>query len=277
MKLKFGLYMLSTFSAFSLTAAAQHLNAPAGRAYMGLGAYSSTHVDVFSFKANQASLPGLKAAAAGLYGERRFLFSELASYTAAIGIPLAPGGFGIMAGYFGSRNYNESLLGIAYGRSLGEKASLGVQFNYHTRRIVQYGRSNAIGFEVATLLSITDRLRAGLHLSNPVGSKWSRTPDGKLPAAYAIGFGYDASEIFFVTAEINKEEGQPVNVNAGFEYRPLRQFYFRAGVSTAATTAWFGAGFSLKTFRLDLLSSYHPQLGITPGISLSSAFQQKKE
>ncbi len=66
---------------------AQTLRRPVAAAYTGLGAYSLNHADVFSFTANQASLAQLKNRAAGVYGERRFLLSELNNYTAAIGLP----------------------------------------------------------------------------------------------------------------------------------------------------------------------------------------------
>ena len=99
--------------------------------YTGLGAYSTRHVDVFSFSANQASLAQLKNASAGVYGERRFLLSAANMYTAVVALPTSQGNFGLQADYFGFTNYNESQIGIAYARSLGSKLDIGIKFKVY--------------------------------------------------------------------------------------------------------------------------------------------------
>jgi len=39
--------------------------------------------------------------------------------------------------------------------------------------------------------------------------------------------------------------------------------FARVGISTAASSAWLGLCLNLKYFRVDVTTSYHPQLGIT--------------
>ena len=108
----------------ALSANSQILRRPVAAGYTGLGAYSLNHVDVFSFTANQASLAQLKNTSAGVYGERRFLLSELNNYTAVIGLPTATGNFGIKANYSGFSDYNETQIGLAYARKLGDRKSV---------------------------------------------------------------------------------------------------------------------------------------------------------
>jgi len=86
--------------------------------------------------------------------------------------------------------------------------------------------------------------------------------------------GYEASEKFFVSAEIVKEEDQPVNVNAGLQYKFIPQLLARVGMSTVTSTAWMGIGLSWKSLRVDVTAAYHPQLGVTPGLML--IIQNKK-
>jgi hypothetical protein len=193
----------------------QTLRRPVAVGYTGLGAYSMDHVDVFSFTANQAALAQLNNISAGVYGERRFLLNELNNYTAVIGLPTAAGSFGAKAGYSGFNDYNETQLDIVYARKLGGKLDIGVQFNYQGIRIAGYGNATAIGFESGTILHLTERLNAGIHISNPVGGKFGKDQQEKLSSLYSFGLGYDASENFFVSLEIEKEEDQPVNVNGG--------------------------------------------------------------
>ena len=268
--------LLSVFVLVNTFLQAQTLRRPVAASYTGLGAYSLNHVDVFSFTANQASLAQLKNNSAGVYGERRFLLSELNNYTAAIGLTTKSGNFGIKANYSGFTDYNETQLGLAYGRKLGSKLDIGAQFNYNAVRIAEdYGSATTISFEMGTIFHLTDKLNAGLHINNPIGGKFGKDQQEKLSSVYGFGVGYDASENFFISAEIEKEEDQPVNVNAGFQYKFIPQLLVRAGMASATSSAWLGLGLTLKSFRLDVTTSYHPQLGITPGVMMLFNFKGK--
>ena len=216
---------------------AQTLRRPLAAPYTGLGTYSINHADVFSFTANQASLAQLKNVSAGVYGERRFLLSELNNYMAAIALPTTSGNFGLKAGYSGFSDYNETQLGLAYGRKLGKKIDVGVQFNYNGIRVAGYGNASAISFELGTILHLTDKLNAGVHISNPVAGKFGKDQQEKLASVYAVGLGYEASDKFFISTEIEKEEDQPVNVNAGLQYKFIPQLLARVGMSSATSSA----------------------------------------
>jgi hypothetical protein len=253
----------------------QTLRRPVAAGYTGLGAYSLHHKDIFSFSANPASLAQLKSVAAGVYGERRFLLKELNNYTAVIGMPTAYGNFGIQINYSGFSDFNEMQPGLAFGKKLGKKVDVGVQFNYYSISIAGYGNASSISFETGTILHLSERVHAGIHVNNPVGGKFGKEKQEQLSSVYSFGLGYDASEKFFVSAEIEKEEDQPVNVNAGIQYKFLPQLLARAGLSSATSSAWMGFGFMFKSFRLDLTAAYHPQLGITPGILLLFKFKPR--
>lgn len=258
----------------SFSTKAQTLQKPLQSSYTGLGAYSSVHTDIFSFINNQASLAGLKNFSAGVFGERRFMLNELNNYMAVAGIPTHSGNFGLKATYSGFTDYNETQLGLAYARKLGKKVDIGAQFNYNGIRIAGYGNASAISFELGSILHITDKLHAGIQVNNPVGGKFGKEQE-KLPSVYSFGVGYDASEKFMLTAEVEKEENQPINVNAGFQYRFIEQLQVRAGVSSAASIVWAGVGVRLNAVRIDITSNYHPHLGITPGLML--VFDLKKQ
>lgn len=270
------LLLLILLSFITLFSGGQTVRRPVAAVYTGLGAYSKNHVDVFSFTSNQASLARLKNANAGVFGEKRFLLQELSLYQAAVALPTTSGNFGFNAEYYGFSDYNESQMGLAYARKLGEKVDVGVQFNYHTVLISGYGNASAVNFEMGTVLHLTDQLHAGVHVYNPVGGKLGKNQEEKLASVYTVGFGYDASEKFFVSTEIEKEEDQPVNVNAGIQYKFLPQLMARAGIASATSQAYFGAGLFLKSFRLDVTAAYHQQLGITPGLLLVFNFNAKE-
>lgn len=261
-------HLILLLNCFYLFSNGQTVRRPVAALYTGLGSYSINHADVFSFTNNQASLAQMTNASAGVYGERRFLLDELSLYQLAVAVPTKSGNFGLKAGYFGFNDYNESQMGLGYARKLGAKVDVGVQFNYNAIQISSYGNSSAINFEVGTILHLTEKLHAGVHAYNPVGGKFGKSQEEKLASIYTVGLGYEASEKFFVSAEIEKEEDQQVNVNAGMQYKFLPQLMARVGIATNTSNVYAGVGLFLKSFRLDVVASYHPQLGVTPGLML---------
>lgn len=259
----------------SIDCYAQTLRQPISAIYLGLGAYSTQHGDVFSFVNNQAALAQIKNPVVGVYGEKRFLLNETSLYTAAIAVPSSLGNFGVSIKYFGFKNFNESQVGLAYGRSLGKKVDIGVQFNYYGYRVPAYNSDNTVNVEIGAIVHLTDKLNAGVHVYSPVGGQFSKT-DEKLTSAYTIGLGYDASERFFVSAELVKEEDYPVNLNAGVQYRFAKQFFARAGIASATSASYAGVGLGWGNFRLDITGSYHPQLGWSPGLLLIMSMEKKE-
>lgn len=255
---------------------AQSLRYSIALPYTGLTAYSKQQNDPLSFTGNQAALANVNQAGIGLYGERRFLLAATSYYTLATAIPSKLGNFGMQLNYSGFKNFNENKIGLAYARSLGNKVDVGVQFNYYGYRIPGYNNASTINFEAGVIMHFTDKLNGGFHVYNPVGGKLGKTGDEKLAAAYKIGLGYDASENFFISGEIVKEEDKPVNVIAGVQYQFVRQFFARGGFLSESSTVFVGVGAGWKNLRVDIAASYHPQLGLSPGVLFISNFGDKK-
>ena len=245
---------------------AQSLRRPVAASYIGLGAYSLHHTDVFSFTSNQAALAQIKAPAFGVYGERRFLLLATNMYSAVVALPTHQGNFGFQADYFGYKNFNESQLGLAYARRLGAKLDLGVKFNYYSFRIPGYQNSSAVNFEIGAIAHLTEKLHAGIHFYNPIGGTLSKTDHEKLGAVYKFGMGYEVSGNFLISAEIVKQEDLPVNIDAGVQYNFAKQFFARIGIASENESPYAGAGISWNNLRIDISVSYHPQLGISPGL-----------
>ena len=243
---------------------------------MNAATYSKDFTDVFSFANNQAALCDLKSASVGVYSEQRFLLQETSVYSLAFALPTVAGGFGFGANYFGYSDYNESQLGIAYGKRLGKMVDIGVQFNYYNIRIAGYGSTSAVNFEMGAMFHLTEKLHFGIHLYNPVGGKFGKSTNEKLASIFTVGVGYDASKQVFISAEIVKEENKVVNVNAGLQYMFAKQFFVRGGIETQLSSPYAGVGFLLNAFRIDIAVNYHPQLGFTPGLLLIYQFNKKE-
>ena len=270
------IYALFIFFIINGDLQAQSLRRPVAASYIGLGAYSINHVDVFSFSSNQAALAQIRNPAIGVYGEKRFLLDAANMYSAVVALPTKHGNFGIQVDYFGFKNYNESQIGFAYARNLGSRLDIGIKFNYYSFRIPAYQNSSAVNFEIGAIAHLTDKLNAGIHFYNPIGGNLSKTNNEKLSSIYKFGIGYEASENFLISAEIIKQEDLPVNVNAGVQYNFLKQFFARAGIASENESPYAGAGVSWNNIRLDISASYHPQLGFSPGLMLIVNFKSKE-
>lgn len=274
------LILICTFNLYS--ANTQSLRYSIAQPYVSLSAYSRQQTDPLGFTGNQAALAQTKQAGVGVFGERRFLLKETSTYTMGAAFPTRLGNFGVQLNYAGFINFNEQEIGLAYARQLGKRVDIGVQFNYYGYRVPAYGNASAINFEIGALMHLTDQLNAGFHIYNPVGGKLGTSASlsikaEKLASSYKTGLGYDASDHFFIAAEIIKEEDKPVNIAGGLQYRFAKQFFARAGFVSESTSAYAGAGVGWKNFRLDISSGYHPQLGFSPGILVIINFKGREE
>lgn len=240
-------------------------------------AYSIYQQDAFSFRGNQASLAGLENSSAGIYNERRFLLSALNIYQFALSLITPRGNIALQGGYSGSAAYNESQMGLAYAKKLGKRAAIGIQFNYNNISMGSYGAASAITAEAGAIFHLTDQLHTGIQVSNPAGGKFGKMKEEKINTVCAIGVGYDVSRQFFTSLEIGKEEFQNVNVNVGIQYRVISQVIIRGGVSSGSSLLWMGAGFIKKAMRFDIMTGFHPRLGISPGLQLLYNFEKKNK
>lgn len=246
----------------------QSLRSAVSADWIGLSAYSRNQVDAFSFTSNKAALANIQAFSAGAFGENRFL-GETNFYSAVVALPTQKGNFGLQANYYGFESFNESQIGLAYARSLGNNFQLGISFNYYSFRIPQYNAASTVTFELGALAQISEQLSAGVTIYNPVGGFLSKTDNEKLRASYSFGLGYEPSENVLISAVLTKSESEEVSVVAGLIYQFDKRFFARIGLQSGNASPFAGAGIAIGDLRIDITVSYHSQLGISPGMMVS--------
>ena len=254
----------------------QILRRPMSSFYTGMCSYSNTHADVLSTVNNPAALAQITNIATGVFAENSFLLKATSRYTAALGIPTTNGSFGVTINYSGYQNFTENQLGVTYARSVGKKLDVGIQFNYYGYRIPGYFSASTIHSAIGAIAHVTDQFNIGLQVYNPVGGFISATKE-KLMTVYAVGLGYDLGKHFYTGISVMVEEGAPVYLNVSMEYRFIKQFFIRAGISTATSMQYAGVGTSWNKFSLHLTGSYHPQLGLSPGMLLMMQLGNEKK
>ena len=92
----------------------------------------------------------------------------------------------------------------------------------------------------------------GAHVFNPTRSKISDYNDERLPTIIRFGGDYDFSDKVKVAVETEKDMAQKAVFKAGIEYKPVKEFYLRAGIGTNPTLTCFGFGINLKNFKISV-------------------------
>ena len=238
--------------------------------------YSKTEADAFSPLANPAALANIHTLSGGIYGERRFLVQELAFYQASLCAPTTSGQFGLTGSYFGYTMHHEGRVGLAYGRRLGSKVDVGAKFNYASLKIGGYGTASAVYVEAGALIHLHEQVHVGVQVSNHTAARMGKEGEELLPVVVTAGVGYEVSHQFFVAGEVQKVLHRDLSVNTGMQYRFDEKLWARAGFRSATSAYYFGLGVALKTVKLDVTASVHPQLGVTPGLQLLFAAKEKE-
>jgi hypothetical protein len=180
------------------------------------GAYGSPQPNALHSAVNQAALGAVKTFAAALYAEKRFLLQELSLYNMAIAQPAGAGAFGLQTTYGGSVDYNTTKIALAYGRSLGAKVAVGLQFDYLAHQIRGYGSAANVAAELGLLVHFSKAFHAGFQICHPAGISLSKSA-AQLPAVYTAGIEYRPAAAVALTAELIKTERIPLAVVSGIE------------------------------------------------------------
>ncbi len=181
--------------------------------------------------------------------------------------PLGSAAVAIVAHSAGSRQFNQSQVALAYGKSLG-RIRLGVRFNYSLISIAGYGSSSTISMELGSIWKLTEKFFTGIQISNPAGGKFGNDGGEKLPSVYTIGAGYECSGQVYISAAIIKEENKPINLRAGIHYIISGQLLTWLGLNSSTASPAFALGWQWKDFRVMVTGSWHRQLGISSGLGL---------
>lgn len=260
------------------TAHANSFDDAAGARSSALGNHTSALSDVFSASNNQAGIGFLKKYAFGISAKNKFLVKELTLMNAAAVLPTKTGVFGLSVHHAGTSLYSESKIGIAFAKSFGERFSFGLQFDYLNFRISEYGSKNLFTFEAGVqYFLIPEKLLAGAHINNPLRLTLDEETDEKLPTVMRFGLNYSPSKKVSVLAEIEKDLDFAPVYKAGVEYRVVEKFSLRGGFNANPFQGAFGFGLNLKNLTIDVASLFHPQLGVSPHVSIAYAFARKQD
>lgn len=250
-------------------------NNPIGARSSGMGNASVSFGDVWSAHHNQAGLGFVRDISAGAYYENRFLLKEISIKGGVVALPVKAGTFGLTISNFGYALYHENKYSLSFAKAFGDKLSAGVAIDYLTTKIAEgYGSKGVLAAEFGIQAKPLKGLTIGAHVFNPTRSKIADYNDERLPTIFRLGGDYNFSEKVTVAVETEKDMSQKAIFKAGIEYKPVKEFYLRAGIGTNPTLTSFGFGINLKNFKIDVSGNYHQTLGISPQLGLTYIFKK---
>ncbi len=244
-----------------------------GSRSMSLSGCGVTNSDVWSVSHNQAGLAQLSTDNLGLYHEQRFLMKELSLSSLAFACPIKPGTMGLQMNYFGYSLYHEMKLGMAFSSKLGKNIMAGVQLDYFSSTIANSTHQDKrITFEAGIISLLTENIKIGFHVFNPILKKENTNTEVSLPSIVQFGGAYTIKSEICIMAEAEYNYIQKPFIKIGIEYNPINSLALRIGISTGTIPYSFGIGYHWKKYIAGFGFANHPELGTTPSFDLLVSF-----
>ena len=244
---------------------------PIGGRAAAMGGSSAASRGLWAMQNNPAGMANLDRLSFGLYYENRWFLSETAYKCGAVALPVKFGCLGISFNQFGSSKYSENKFGLAYAKDFGPYLQMGLQLDYLSIHVGNdYGRQSAVTFEIGIQSQVTEKLRLGTYIFNPVSFRLEQSLNQeRLPIVFRFGMAYQFTKDFVGQCEIEKNtDHEGVSLRGGLEYEALKHFYLRAGMQANPGILSFGVGYSLYVARIDVAAQLHQELGASIQIGM---------
>ena len=240
-----------------------------------LGGSSLTQIDAWSTYNNPGALGYLENTEVGVAYENRFLVKEMANQALTAGIcTKKAGNFGLHFQQYGFNLFREMQGGFSYGMALFDQFSAGVSFNFHRISLGDnYGSTNTVSAAIGVMYYLNESLSFGMRMHNINRARLADFQDERLPTTFAFGARYDFSEKARWMIDVEKDLIHPVTVKSGIEIQAHEIFTMRMGATSYPFQASMGFGLKLSKFYLDMASSWHTQLGLSPSAGILYRFE----
>jgi hypothetical protein len=244
--------------------------------YFSLQNYSKHQPPLYAAGFNPAAFGSLAFNSIFIYSEQRFLLSELSAYRFGTGIKTKSGVFGLQGSFEGQPDYRHVSTTLNYGRQLHERINIGLGFEYSSFHIKGYGNAGFINLSAGTILKLTDNLRSGIAIRNIPAYQVNHLSNKQNPE-FSIALGYDLSENFYSALQFEKVPGHSNDIHFLVIYKARENLQIKGGLAIADPVYFGGFSFITNKIAFDIMSSYHPYLGLTPGLSIQFNLNKEPE
>ena len=249
--------------------AAQTTTSPIGAKTWMLGGNSVTLTDVWSANNNPAASTGIHKTQYGMYSEQRFTERNIRLANLSMVLPTRYVHLGTTLNYYGYSVFNQQKIGISLSKKLTESFSLGVQLQYVSTFIEQYGHAGNIVLAAGIAATPVKRLRIGFVIFNPTQNRYGTYTAEKIPSYGKVGCCYTVSDKVEVYAEADQALGAQLTWRGGLYYKLHERLHMAVGAATKPTYYTVGTAVLFSNMKMDFASSFHEVLGFTPHLGVS--------
>ena len=256
--------LINRCSAFDLT------RMVGGRA-AAMGRTAVCNKDLWALQNNPAGLAFLQGWHFGLYYENQWLLKETAFKSGGVAKSFdRVGCFGLLVTQFGGAHYSENQFGIVYARDFGPYLQMGLRFEYLLLHWGEgYPNRGTPSFELGIQSQVTDKLRLGATVYNPIRTKLLTINEDPLPIDMCFGLAYQFTNDFVGQCELEKNsEREGFQLRTGFEYQVFKRFCLRAGAQYNPNLLSFGIGYEIQHLHVDVAAQLHQALGASLQIGM---------
>ena len=223
---------------------------------------------------NPSTMRNAKSKSFGFLGENKYLLKELSHFSFAFTSPIKIGFLGIGLNYFGSTDYNEASLLFDYAHVLNSKSAIGIMIQSHINKTknssIQYAFAGAVGMNI----NLNEKLSTGICITNQFG--FNTTEDASLDNKIDLlsELKYDVSKDFLISTAIYKQYNHAPNLILSFKYQYKKRLFFDYGFISGINQMYLGVGFAIDKMNLEVINSFHPDLGYSPALLLTNNYEK---
>jgi hypothetical protein len=268
----FGAYAFCVLLKFNCYA--QLITGPVGAEQWMLGGNSAAVANVWGTTNNAATITQINKFQVGVYSEQRFAESKLQLSNVSIVQPFKYVHVGLAVNHFGYSVYNQQRICLSVAKKLSNTFSLGVQLNYVSTFIQDYGTAGNPTLGLGLYAKPLPKLALAFVVFNPTQETYGKNTQEKIPAYARLGCGYILSEKLRLNIEADQQLNQELIWRAGVYYKIHDVLHLAIGAATKPTYYTFGTALVLKKVKVDIAMSLHEALGLTPHVGLSLPIQK---
>lgn len=236
-----------------------------------MGRTSVCEQGLWALSNNPAGIAGLGGWQLGLYYENQWMLKETAYKNGCIVKAFDRiGCIGLSVSQFGWSGMSENLIGLVFAREFGPYLSMGLRADCYWLHLGEgYPDRFAPSFMLGVQSQVTEKLRLGASLFNPLNTRLGTINNDALPVVMRFGCAYQFTEDFVGQFEVEKDsQAHGVSLGGGFEYTLFKRFLLRAGAQHNPNVISFGLGYRIKNLQVDIAAQMHQALGASLQIGM---------
>ena len=236
-----------------------------------LGGCSISTSNIWSSLNNQAGLAKIKYISFGLAIENQYGLKELSNYAAVFALPLHRGVLSLNLNYNGFELYNNTKVGLGFGKQLSKTFALGIQLDYLGIYIAEKNITlSNYTFEIGVQKELNKKLLLGVHLINPTSVSINKNE--LIPTLFKIGLRHQTNSKVRLLGEYELESEQEEQLKFGIGYQLIKELELRIGINTKIASNSFGLGYNLNNININFSVTRHEVLGYSTQFSVSNHF-----